>query len=109
MKKLILPLVLASFATAGDALAKEYVIVQKDKAFIPAMLDVKVGDTLTFANEEGKKIKHNVYTEDKEFKYLKIKLQKPGEKNSIVVQSAGTVEVRCAMHPKMKLVLNITE
>lgn len=74
MKKLILPLVLASFATAGDALAKEYVIVQKDKAFIPAMLDVKVGDTLTFANEEGKKIKHNVYTEDKEFKYLKIKL-----------------------------------
>jgi plastocyanin len=34
-------------------------------------------------------------------------MKKPGEEKSIVFDEAGSATVRCAIHPKMKLNLNV--
>ncbi len=104
------------FATAmilllplSDAQAKEWVVNQIDKKFAPTVMNIKVGDTLTFINAEKKKRRHNIYTKSDGFKYVKVRKQLPGDKDSIVIKNAGTIKVLCALHPRMKMTVNVTE
>ena len=92
----------------GGLSAAEQVITQKDKKFIPGELRIKVGDTLTFVNAE-KRRRHNVYSKNDDFAYVKIRKQKPGDEDSVVIKSAGTIELRCALHPKMMMVVYVSE
>ena len=95
-------------ATLVPAQAAEIVISQKDKKFIPATVEARVGDVLTFVNDESRK-RHNIFTRSSEFSYLKIKKQKPGDRESVTLTNSGTAEVLCALHPKMKLTIVVTE
>lgn len=108
MQRFLAASAMICFLLAPAALATEFTIVQKDKKFMPRQLDIKVGDTLVFVNEE-KKRRHNVYTKSPDYKYVKVRKQKPGNKDSVVITNAGTLEVLCALHPKMKLTVNVTE
>ena len=108
MKRTLAVSAMICFLLAPAALAAEFTIVQKGKKFVPSQLDIKVGDTLVFVNEETKK-RHNVYTKSPDYNYVKVRKQKPGDKDSVVITSAGTLEVLCALHPKMKLTVNVTE
>lgn len=93
---------------ATGAMAAEIVISQKGKKFVPGNIQAKVGDTLTFVNEEKRK-RHNVYSKTPGFEYLKIKKQKPGGRDSVAIKNAGTAVILCALHPKMKLTVVISE
>jgi len=95
-------------ATLASPQAAEIILSQKDKKFIPAKVEAKVGDSLTFVNDEKRK-RHNIFTRSSEFSYLKIKKQKPGDRESVTLKNAGTVVVLCALHPKMKLTIVVTE
>jgi len=116
MKKLIAPITaglitgfcLAATIVAAQAKATEIIISQKGKKFVPGTVQVKVGDTLTFVNEEKRK-RHNVYTRSADFSYLKIRKQKPGDRDSVTLKNAGTAIIKCALHPKMKLTVIVTE
>lgn len=116
MKKLIAPITaglitgfcLAATIVAAQAKATEIIISQKGKKFVPGAVQVKVGDTLTFVNEEKRK-RHNVYTRSADFSYLKIRKQKPGDRDSVTLKNAGTAIIKCALHPKMKLTVIVTE
>ncbi|MDP7343219.1 MAG: cupredoxin domain-containing protein [Alphaproteobacteria bacterium] len=101
---LLLPLAAASahVAQAGS----EHVISQKGKKFSPGQIDIKVGDTLTFINDD--KRRHNIYSKTPG-QTFNIRKQSPGARDSITFDDSGTVEVRCAIHPKMRLVVNISE
>jgi len=87
-----------------SAQAVEHSIVQKDKTFSQAELTAKVGDKVTFDNQDA--ITHNIYSKDagNEFEFAK---QDPGKKESITLKSAGKMTIHCALHPKMKLVVNV--
>ena len=104
----LIALCLAGTLTATQAVAAEIVIVQKGKKFVPGKVNAKVGDTLTFVNEERRK-RHNVYSKSAGFKYLKVKKQKPGDRDSVTIKNAGTAVILCALHPKMKLTVVITK
>ncbi len=91
----------------GSLSAAEYVISQKDRKFLPGELRIKVGDTLTFVNAE-KRRRHNVYSKSSDFDYVKIRKQKPGDEDSVVITSAGTIELRCALHPKMTMMVYVS-
>ena len=95
-------------ATLVPAQAAEFIISQKDKKFLPTTVEAKVGDVLTFVNDEKRK-RHNIYTRSSEFSYLKIKKQKPGDRESVTLTNAGTVVVLCALHPKMKLTIVVSK
>ena len=99
-------MVIASFG-----FTKNHVVSQKDKEFSVKELDVEIGDTVTFRNDE-KRIRHNVYsqTPGREFS---IRVQRPKQEHAIHFKKdkfkPGKVSVRCAIHPNMKLEINLKE
>ena len=86
------------------AAGQSHVITQKDKAFSAADLTVKAGDTVVFKNEDD--VTHNVFSQTPGFVFNS-KTQAPGAETSALFDKAGTVDVRCAIHPKMKLTINV--
>lgn len=84
----------------------DYTVSQKGKKFRPSEISINVGDSIIFVNDD--KTRHNVYSKSTGLEF-KIKKQKPGDRNTISFDRAGTAEVRCAIHPKMKLVITISE
>jgi len=84
--------------------AADVAITQRDKSFSEKSLTVKSGDRVVFTNADG--IVHNVYsaTPGHEFE---LKTQKPGQSDTVPFTKPGTVEVQCAIHPKMKLQVTV--
>ena len=77
-----------------------HVITQKNKQFQPANLVVGVGDSVSFINDDL--VTHNVFSRTDGFSF-NLKLQSPGKVHAVPFTAPGTVEVRCAFHPTMKL------
>lgn len=90
--------------TSSGALAKDHVVSQKGKAFSVEALNLKVGDSVVFKNDDD--TAHNVFstTEGQKFN---LGIQKQGTDNSHKFEKPGEIEVRCAIHPKMKLKVSV--
>lgn len=99
--KLTLPLTLlaASLALAGDT-----TIVQKDREFSQTTLSIKPGDSVTFRN--GDTVTHNVFSNTPGLEF-DIRRQAPGGSSTVPFPKEGEVEVRCSIHPKMKLMISV--
>jgi plastocyanin len=69
-------------------------VVEKNFAFEPATLDVKVGDTVTFKNEDS--APHNVKIDGKE-----LGSQDPGASVTWTAAAAGSFPYSCTIHPSM--------
>lgn len=107
VRTLLTALILAaSMAVLAGDKPTDHVVDQKDKEFSQTEITVKRGDTLTFKN--GDTVTHNVFSVSKANAFT-IKIQKPGESSTVDFKEAGTTEVRCAIHPKMKLVVTVQE
>jgi plastocyanin len=96
MKKTIISLVFI----LSSLIAKDHIVDQKDKTFIPHAITVSIGDTITFKNSDN--FAHNAYTDD-EGNEFDIGMQKPGKDISIPVKAAGKFNIECAIHPNMLL------
>jgi plastocyanin len=106
---MIRTLLLAASALAlapALALAGEVEVTQRDKAFLPEQVALKVGDTIVFKNEDP--IIHNMFSRS-EPNDFNLKLQRPGEDMRQTFGAPGEVLVRCAIHPKMKLMVTVGE
>ena len=106
MKANILALAaIAAVAAAPVANAAELQVEQKNKTFAPGTLDAHVGDTVVFTNDDT--VAHNVMSTGAE--KFNLGSIKPGATAQTTLGQAGEVEVHCAIHPKMKLVINVTQ
>jgi plastocyanin len=99
--KLTLPIILlsASFAGAADS-----TVLQKDREFSQSTLTVKPGDTVTFKNTDS--VTHNVFSNTPGLEF-DIRRQAPGASSTVPFPKEGEVEVRCSIHPKMKLTISV--
>lgn len=88
----------ATIAVATAAYAATHEVTQAGKKFSVKELKVKVGDTVTFNNDD--KRKHNILVKTLGYNSGK---QAPGEIVSLEISEAGVHHVRCGIHPKMKL------
>ncbi len=100
---------LAGFAVVlmpalGDA--GEQIISQKGKKFAPKIVEAKVGDTLKFQNDD--RFGHTLYSDTPGFQFT-IGKQKPGDEDVIDLDKAGKFVIRCAIHPRMKLTVVVSE
>ena len=86
------------------AMAEEWLVIQKDRAYVPETLTAHVGDRVVFSNEDD--VTHNVYSDSKAA-IFDLGAQKPGQKATIVLQTPGIVEVECEIHPKMHLLIDV--
>ena len=91
-----------SRVSAGE----KHVITQKGKSFSVAELTVKVGDTIEFKNDDD--VSHNVFSVSKSQPF-NTKMQTPGSEAAVTFTNEGTVEVRCAIHPGMKLQIQVAK
>lgn len=90
----------------GTAQAEDLVVVQKNMAFSRSNVTLVVGDRLIFKNEDP--VMHHTYSLNADFSFSSIR-QKPGVDTSIVVNAPGTATIHCAIHPKMKLVVDVKQ
>ena len=94
---LLIPVVMAGL----DAAAAEGLIVsQKRRAFNPTEVTLDQGRTLTIVNDDT--FVHHAFIKSDEFSFDSGE-QKLGARVPIRLTEAGTFEVRCAIHPKMRL------
>lgn len=89
---------------AGPAAAEEHVVAQKNKAFSIKKLTVKVGDTVKFVNEDS--FAHNVFSLSAP-KSFDLGSFGSGGSKTVTFDKPGKVEVECAVHPDMRLDIEV--
>ena len=103
----------AALSSAG-ALAETYKIGQKDKAFTgdaletkdgEQVLEIKKGDVVRFINKDS--FFHNVYSLS-DTKMFDLGSFPEGEHRDVTFDKAGRVKVQCAIHPDMKMFVEVT-
>jgi plastocyanin len=91
---------------SGLALAAEnHRIAQQRRAFNVPAIKIAVGDTLEFSNDDD--FIHQVYIQSPSLNFDSPE-QPPGQIITIKFPTAGNFEVRCHIHPKMLLKVDVT-
>ena len=83
--------------------ATAHLISQKEREFQPREIAIKRGEALQFINDDGDLL-HHTYLKSDSFSFDSGD-QKPGSKFEVAFTVAGKFAVRCAIHPKMKLLV----
>ena len=83
---------------------REIVVTQKDKQFLPTELKVRVGDSVSFRNDDP--FFHNVFSFS-ETRVFDLGSYPQGESRKVVFDKPGEVEVECAIHENMKLKITV--
>jgi plastocyanin len=92
-------------ATEDSAAGEAVTITMKGFAFDPAEQTVKVGQEVTWKNEDT--APHNAVSDDG---VLKTNDVNQGETTEpFTPEAAGTIEYICTIHPQMKATLTVTE
>jgi plastocyanin len=99
MKKFALMFLLA--APVAAFAADDHTIIQKGRRFLPAEISINRGESLTVTNED--EFIHQIYNPD----LFDTEERRPGQNLKEVFPRAGTFEVRCHIHPKMKLIVHV--
>ena len=89
---------------ATHAAAAEHVVSQKGKAFTVKKLGVKAGDSVRFVNDDP--FAHNVFSLS-DTKSFDLGSWGQGIAKSVLMDKPGVVEVECAVHPDMKMVVEV--
>jgi plastocyanin len=99
-------LALALLVCASPAQASDIEVVQKNKKFSMPALKARVGDTLVFKNDDP--FFHNIFSLS-DIQSFDLGSYPQGEARKVVLQKEGTVEVECAIHPEMKMTVQVTK
>lgn len=96
---------LALLGAAGPLHAEDHVIVQRDKSFSQPALTLRAGDRIVFKNEDT--VSHNVFSRSPGAEF-EVRAQLPGQETPVAFKKAGVADVRCAIHPGMRLQVTVT-
>ena len=95
---------IALVAAAALGTAPAHSVSQKNKSFSAPALSVKPGEEVSFVNDDA--VVHNVFSGTPGFAF-NLKTQAPGTTAQIAFEKEGTVDVRGAIHPAMKLTITV--
>lgn len=105
MSRIRIALCIASLGLAAALVwGRSFIVVQKDKTFDVERVVIKPGDKVVFQNHD--EFTHNIYSPTKGNEF-NINVQRPGGSTGVTFWTEGEVEVRCAIHPKMKMTVVI--
>lgn len=91
--------------------AENFLVEQKNKTFINKgakveMLKIKIGDTIDFKNLDP--YFHNVFSLS-DTKLFDLGSYPEGQSRSVTFDKAGKVDVECAIHPNMKMTVEVVK
>jgi len=103
MRKIVPGTAAAVLLGAGLAWAADpaHTVAQSGRAFHPGEVTINRGESLTFTNNDD--FIHQIYVVG----LFDSDEKAPGEDLTESFTQAGTFEVRCHIHPKMKLVVHV--
>jgi plastocyanin len=93
-------------ALSVPAFAGDQTVGQAKKAFAVGVLKAKVGDTITFRNDD--EFAHNVFSLS-DVQSFDLGSYKKGEVRTVKLTAPGTIEVECAIHPEMKMKIEVAK
>ena len=106
MKPFTIVLAVSFLSGAAVAVAAEKSISQKGRVFSEAAVTVKKGDVLQFVNDDN--IAHNIFSTSP-VQEFNLGTQAPGTTTPVTFAKPGEVTVLCAIHPRMKMVVTVTD
>ena len=109
MKNIFFTLVVITLSFMFGRLLAEQLplkVGQKDKTFTVEHLSVKVGDEVTFMNDDP--FFHNVFSLSPAATF-DLGSYPQGESKAYRFEEAGTVQVECAIHPSMQMIIEVQE
>jgi plastocyanin len=111
-KSIRLAAVLCAMAWVTDAVGgQEYVVDQKDKSFVykgakVETLKLRVGDVIQFRNMDP--YFHNVFSLS-DVQMFDLGSYPQGQSKSVKFSKAGKIDVECAIHPQMHMVVEVKQ
>ena len=106
MRKLILLTLAIVAGLSAGALAATQMVHQQGRMFSAESLSVRKGDALTFLNDDT--VPHNIMSASKGNEFNLGSLP-PGSSTDVAFKDDGDVQVICAIHPRMKMMVTVTE
>lgn len=97
---------LAIGSLSAVALVADQTIHQKGRKFSSAMVVVRKGAPLVFLNDDN--VPHNVASISKGNEF-DLGSQSPGTSTEVTFTEAGEVQVICAIHPRMRMTVSVTD
>ena len=88
------------------AQAAEHTVSQKGKAFSQPTIKVKAGESVKFVNDDA--FSHNVFSLS-EAKSFDLGTYAKGVSKSVTFDKPGKVEVECAIHPDMRMTVEVSK
>ncbi|MGA2044914.1 MAG: hypothetical protein ABSG83_16265 [Roseiarcus sp.] len=89
----------------ADSVPGRFQVSQRGRAFLPGELSVNRGDVVQIVNDDGDLL-HHAYIESDGFSFDSGD-QEPGSKVDVTFTVPGNFTVRCGIHPKMKLLVQV--
>lgn len=102
----VLAFVAGGAVAATFAVAAEKSIMQKGRQFSEKEVSIKKGDTLLFVNDDN--ISHNVMSSTSGNSF-NLGSQAPGKATPVTFDKPGSIQVICAIHPTMKMMVKVVE
>jgi plastocyanin len=108
--KTCIAIILSTVLWSTHAMAtQDYVVEQKDKEFVykgakVEALKIKVGDVIEFRNVDP--YFHNVFSLSG-VKIFDLGSYPQGKSKSVKFDKAGKVEIECAIHPQMHMIVEV--
>jgi plastocyanin len=106
MRRLAVFVLVISAGLSVGALAGNQMIHQQGRVFGPDNVTIKKGEALTFLNDDT--IPHNIMSASKGNEF-NLGSQAPGMSTDVTFKEAGDVQVICAIHPRMKMMVKVTD
>jgi plastocyanin len=97
--------VIAAGFSVGAYAATE-VIHQQGRVFSAESISIKKGDAVTFLNDDS--VPHNIMSATKGNEF-NLGSQAPGTSTDVTFKESGDVQVICAIHPRMKMMVKVTD
>ena len=91
----------ALLVAATSAQAADLTVVQKGRAFHPGEITINRGQALTFTNEDS--FIHQIYVDG----LFDSDEKGPGQNLNETFPGAGTFQVRCHIHPTMRMMVHV--
>jgi plastocyanin len=106
MRTLPLLTVVITTGLSVGAFAASQVIHQQGRAFSSESVTLKKGEALTFLNDDS--VPHNIMSTSKGNEF-NLGSQGPGTSTDVTFKEAGEVQVICAIHPRMKMMVKVED
>ncbi|EUB99675.1 blue (type 1) copper domain protein [Rhizobium sp. CF080] len=105
MRQLVLITFIILTGLSVGALAASLTIHQQGRKFSSDSITIKAGEKLTFVNDDT--VPHNIYSASSGNEF-NLGSQAPGMSTEVTFTEAGDAQVLCAIHPRMKMAVKVT-